>query len=270
MRFLRQFWPSLTLAVALHAALVVFLVVSLERSVPALPAEDRPEAIEATVVDEAAIEAQLERLREQDRARQAAVEAQQRAAAKATAERVAEEKRIQELQAQREAARTLQQQEAAERAARQEAEKRRLAELETQRKAEEARVAELEKQRQAAAERARQAEAERKRQEEAAKKAAAESAARQRALSEYVLAIKLHVQRHWNQPENWPAGTRCTVRVSQIPSGEVVQVRIVRSTGDPVLDRSVESAVLRASPLPLPSDPQVFEREIEFVFNPVN
>jgi colicin import membrane protein len=32
--------------------------------------------------------------------------------------------------------------------------------------------------------------------------------------------------------------------------------------------RSVEAAVRKASPLPAPPDPEVFDREIEFVFEP--
>lgn len=277
MRFLREFGPSLAVAALLHAALGVFLVVSLERSVPAVPADAEPDAIEATVVDEALVEAELEKIRADERARAAALESQRQAADAAEARRAEEERRAQELQAQRErdarvaaAERDEREQAAAEAAAREQAERERLAELARQREAEEARLAELERQRQEAAERERRAEAERQEREAQARRERQAAAARQRALDEYRLSITLHVQRHWNQPENWPVGTSCTVRVSQIPSGEVVQVRIIESTGNEVLDRSVESAVLRASPLPLPSDPEVFSRDIEFVFRPVD
>jgi colicin import membrane protein len=55
-----------------------------------------------------------------------------------------------------------------------------------------------------------------------------------------------------------------------IPGGDVVSVRIVRSSGDPVFDRSVESAVFQAAPLPVPSEPHLFEafREFNFIFDP--
>jgi colicin import membrane protein len=56
-----------------------------------------------------------------------------------------------------------------------------------------------------------------------------------------------------------------------MPGGAVMQVRIVAGSGDPMFDSSVEAAVQKASPLPVPSasDP-LFDRfrELEFVFNP--
>ncbi len=47
-------------------------------------------------------------------------------------------------------------------------------------------------------------------------------------------------------------------------------MNVIRSSGDPVFDRSVESAVLKASPLPLPGDAALFThfREINFNFDP--
>ena len=60
------------------------------------------------------------------------------------------------------------------------------------------------------------------------------------------------------------------MKVRLIPGGDVVSVSVVRSSGDPVFDRSVETAVLKASPLPLPEDPALFKhfREINFNFDP--
>jgi colicin import membrane protein len=56
--------------------------------------------------------------------------------------------------------------------------------------------------------------------------------------------------------------------VRQIPGGEVVEVRIVQSSGNAAFDQSVERAVLKASPLPRPRDPSLFAQEIEFIFEP--
>ncbi len=49
-----------------------------------------------------------------------------------------------------------------------------------------------------------------------------------------------------------------------------MEADVVQSSGDPVFDRSVENAVYRASPLPLPDDSALFPyfRELEFTFRP--
>jgi TonB family protein len=49
---------------------------------------------------------------------------------------------------------------------------------------------------------------------------------------------------------------------------DVLSVRIVESSGNVAFDRSVEQAVRSASPLPRPSDPALYDREIEFTFEP--
>ncbi|VAX00785.1 hypothetical protein MNBD_GAMMA19-1108, partial [hydrothermal vent metagenome] len=50
--------------------------------------------------------------------------------------------------------------------------------------------------------------------------------------------------------------------------GEVVNVTVTQCVGDDVFRRSVEAAVYKASPLPRPSDPALFERQILFNFKP--
>ncbi|MEX0900547.1 MAG: TonB family protein [Gammaproteobacteria bacterium] len=260
--FVRQFWPYLLVAAIIHVALAAFLVINLDRGVLVLPDEAPAEAIEATVVDEALVEAELERIQEEERARVREIEAQRVEAERLAEQRQQEEQRLQALQQQREreatqaeADRVRREREATERAA--QAERERQAEAERRRQAELARQREAE----AEAERKRKAEAEAAERERVA-------AQRQQQLAQYVRAITGKVEANWTKPDNWPAGTSCTVRVSQIPGGEVIEARVVHSCGDPFLNRSVENAVLRASPLPAPPDPSVFAREIEFVFKP--
>ena len=83
---------------------------------------------------------------------------------------------------------------------------------------------------------------------------------------EYAARIQSVVERRWTRPAGSPAGLRCKVFVEQTKSGDVVSVRIQESSGDVAFDRSVEHAVLGASPLPRPKDPALFERQILFVF----
>jgi colicin import membrane protein len=58
------------------------------------------------------------------------------------------------------------------------------------------------------------------------------------------------------------------VLVNQLPGGAVGDVRIGRCNGDDAVRRSIEAAVRRADPLPLPSNPALFERNLRFTFKP--
>ena len=85
--------------------------------------------------------------------------------------------------------------------------------------------------------------------------------------------LRIHdaVKRHWRRPPSVRKGDTCVVLVRQIPGGEVVSVNVTKCTGNAVaFQRSVRTAVLKASPLPPPPDPAVFDRDIRFTFNPEN
>ena len=56
--------------------------------------------------------------------------------------------------------------------------------------------------------------------------------------------------------------------VTQTMMGDVIDVRLQSCSSDNAFQRSVERAVRKASPLPLPPNPDVFDREINFTFKP--
>ena len=130
-----------------------------------------------------------------------------------------------------------------------EAEKRRLAE-EAKRKKEKEAI---------------EAEAKRKAEKEAHE---AEQRRLQSLRGEYINMIAQHVERYWRRPPSVKPGLSCTVKVKQIPGGEVIDARVGICNGDLVVHRSIESAVRKASPLPEPPDPALFDRNLEFTFKP--
>jgi colicin import membrane protein len=83
----------------------------------------------------------------------------------------------------------------------------------------------------------------------------------------YMADIRNKVERNWLRPSG-SRGSYCRVLIHQIPGGDVVNVLLADCDGDVAFKRSVEAAVRKASPLPAPPDPEVFDREIEFVFEP--
>ena len=61
----------------------------------------------------------------------------------------------------------------------------------------------------------------------------------------------------------------CTVSVLQSIGGEVLKVVVEKCTGgNAALRKSVENAVLAASPLPAAPDPKLFDRNVRFYFRP--
>ncbi|MBC8025661.1 MAG: cell envelope integrity protein TolA [Steroidobacteraceae bacterium] len=87
--------------------------------------------------------------------------------------------------------------------------------------------------------------------------------------SRWHAAIVARIQRAWIKPPSAQPGISCTVSVQQVPGGEVTSVRVDSCTGgDAALRESVEAAVLRASPLPAPPDPRLFERNLILIFEP--
>jgi len=55
-------------------------------------------------------------------------------------------------------------------------------------------------------------------------------------------------------------------RVAQLPTGEIISVRKVKSSGNPAYDAAVENAINKSSPLPRKKDGSV-DRDLELVFN---
>ncbi|MFZ9060230.1 MAG: cell envelope integrity protein TolA, partial [Steroidobacteraceae bacterium] len=84
----------------------------------------------------------------------------------------------------------------------------------------------------------------------------------------YQAAIQARIESNWVRPASARPGLRCLIRVRQIPGGEVVDVSLGACNGDEAVRQSIVSAVLRASPLPVPSDPGLFERNLEVTFAP--
>jgi colicin import membrane protein len=81
--------------------------------------------------------------------------------------------------------------------------------------------------------------------------------------------IIARVTRAWIKPSSAQPGISCIVSVTQVPGGEVTAVNVNScSIDDAALRESVEAAVLRASPLPPPPDPALFERNLELTFAP--
>ena len=177
-----------------------------------------------------------------------------------------EEKRLQDALIEKERLEKIRQQEEANRIKREQEEARRKREEEERK----------ERERQEA-ERKRQEDLQRQREENERLRLAMEAEQRQMELEEeerlfaarnsaamqaYKFAISQKIRRNWSVPASAGIETRCTVRVTQLPGGDIVGVIIQTCNGDDAVKRSVEAAIHRSSPLPEPSDPDLFDRNL--------
>lgn len=222
-------------AIAVHGLAAWLAVTTL-----ALPSREfepvaQPEIIEAEVIDARVLEAEAQRLRE-------AAEAEQRARAEQRA--LAEQKRIDDarLAAEREA---------------------------TVRREREAAAAKAKAEADA---KAREQRAQAQREKDLRAQLAAEErrrkAERSGAMTAYISALQQKVHRNWLKPALLPPDLECLVSVEQLPTGDVVRVKVLKCNGDAIAIRSIEDAVLKASPLPTPGDRSLYSRIVEFNFKP--
>jgi colicin import membrane protein len=84
----------------------------------------------------------------------------------------------------------------------------------------------------------------------------------------WLALIRDRVTRAWIRPPSARAGVNCEVHVTQVPGGVVTGVQIGSCNGDAAVRESIEAAVYRASPLPTPTNPDLFDRNLKFSFHP--
>jgi colicin import membrane protein len=98
--------------------------------------------------------------------------------------------------------------------------------------------------------------------------ARAQAAARAKALNEYIARIQAKVKSNWILPPDLRGNPEAIFLVVQLPTGEVLNARLVKSSGNAAYDTAVERAILKSSPLPLPVSREDFSRELKLTFRP--
>jgi len=272
--FIAENWKYLLAAVALHAVLVAAVTITIDSTRQAVIPSQL--AIKAVVIDNSAKRLQREKQAAAERAAREQAEAEEKAREQLEAER--REAEQQALEKKREAAEQVE-------LKRQEDQRQKTA-AEQKRKADEKQAAvkrQADEKKRAADIKAKQAEklkVERDAREQAQREAElkrqladeegrvqAESSG---ALSQYAALIQQRVVRSWNKPASAKQGIQCEVKVTQAQGGTVLSVQVLadKCNGDAAVRQSIEAAVYRSSPLPMPSDSRLFQRVIIFQFKP--
>lgn len=94
------------------------------------------------------------------------------------------------------------------------------------------------------------------------------ASASKRGLADYASKIRGKVRGNIVLPPGIAGNPEAVFEVNQLPTGEVLAVRLKRSSGNPALDTAIERAILKSSPLPRPDDPSLFQRSLEIKYRP--
>jgi colicin import membrane protein len=101
-------------------------------------------------------------------------------------------------------------------------------------------------------------------------KAAQANAARNKAIADYLGKIRGKIRGNIVVPPEIKGNPEAVFDVTQLPSGEIVTVRLKRSSGHAALDAAIERAILKSNPLPKPEPADLFSRSLELRFRPLD
>lgn len=84
-------------------------------------------------------------------------------------------------------------------------------------------------------------------------------------VDKYKALILQTISQNWLVPPSVNKNLYAELMIRVAPGGIVLDVQVIRSSGDMALDHSAQSAVFKSSPLPVPKDSDAFEPFRQFV-----
>ena len=123
------------------------------------------------------------------------------------------------------------------------------------------------RERQAREAEALKAQAQRERQ---AQEKIAAAGARVKADADYIRRIQAKIRGNVVVPPDMPGNPEAIFDVVQLPSGEIIDVQLGKSSGVRAYDEAVQRAILKSSPLPRPDSPDMFRRNLTLKFRPLD
>ncbi len=100
-------------------------------------------------------------------------------------------------------------------------------------------------------------------------KAAQAASSRDKATKGYTDKIRAKIKGNIVLPPDIKGNPEAIFDVVQLPSGEILSVKLKQSSGHAAYDNAVERAILKSSPLPRPEQGDLFSRSLELKFKPL-
>jgi colicin import membrane protein len=99
---------------------------------------------------------------------------------------------------------------------------------------------------------------------------AAAGAARNKSQLDWIDKIRSRIRGYIILPPDIPGNPEAIFDVVQLPTGEIIDVKLRKSSGVHAYDEAVQRAILKASPLPKPAPADLFQRNLELRFRPLD
>ena len=97
---------------------------------------------------------------------------------------------------------------------------------------------------------------------------AAEATARSRAEADYIRRIQAKVKGNVILPPEMSGNPEAIFEVVQLPTGEIIDAVLKKSSGMRAYDDAVQRAIVKSSPLPRPDRQDLFQRALTLKFRP--
>ena len=101
-----------------------------------------------------------------------------------------------------------------------------------------------------------------------AAKQAAEQSARSKAEADWIRRIQAKIKGNVIVPAELAGNPEAIFEVVQLPTGEIIDATLRKSSGNRAYDDAVQRAILKSSPLPRPERIELFERTLTLKFRP--
>jgi colicin import membrane protein len=101
-------------------------------------------------------------------------------------------------------------------------------------------------------------------------KAKAEADARSAAQADWIRRIQAKIRGNVIVPAELPGNPEAIFEVVQLPTGEIIDVQLRKSSGVKAYDEAVQRAILKSSPLPRPERAEQFQRALTLRFRPLD
>jgi colicin import membrane protein len=96
------------------------------------------------------------------------------------------------------------------------------------------------------------------------------TSAKKKQTDAWIAQIQAKVRGNIVLPPQVRGNPEAVFELTQLPSGEIINVRLQQSSGIATLDAAIERAIRKSSPLPKPERAEVFERALELRVRPLD